>query len=274
MTGARRKVVSTVTAFKGSYNLDRMDDAQLERYSRHILLPQIDIAGQQRLLESRVLIIGAGGLGSPVALYLAASGIGQIAISDYDQVELSNLQRQIIHKTNDIGRNKVDVAREAMRSLNPDINIDTFALCLEGSALKEQVCHADVVIDASDNFDTRFTLNDVCVDEMTPLVSGAVIRMEGQATVFRNELQSSPCYRCLYSNADSALPEESCSDSGILAPVAGVIGAVMATEALKLLLGLGETLCGRLLLFDASCMEWRNLRLPKDPQCPVCSSRN
>ncbi|MGM0594051.1 MAG: HesA/MoeB/ThiF family protein [Pseudomonadota bacterium] len=247
-----------------------MNDEQLLRYSRQIMLPQLDVAGQQRLLDSHALIIGMGGLGSPVAMYLAAAGVGQLTLVDFDTVELSNLQRQILHGTEDIGRPKVASARDALLRLNPDVVVEEVNLKLEGAALDEAVALADVVIDASDNFASRFAINDACVRARRPLVSGAAIRMEGQVSVFHNELDDSPCYRCLYRDEEGLA--QTCSESGVLAPVVGVIGALQATEALKVLAGIGETLRGRLLLWDAMRMEWRSLGLRKDPACPCCGA--
>lgn len=245
-----------------------MNDEQLLRYSRQILLPQFDVERQRKLLDSRVLIIGAGGLGSPVALYLAAAGIGHIAISDFDQVELSNLQRQVAHGSGDIGRAKVESARDAMLGLNPDIEVRTIDHALHDDELITEVRAADVVIDGSDNFTTRFEINRACVQTRTPLVSGAVIRMEGQLAVFRPELDDQPCYHCLYGGGDELA--ESCSQTGVLAPVAGTVGCMQATEAIKVLTGVGTPLTGRLLVMDASDMSFRTLRIPKDPRCPVC----
>jgi molybdopterin-synthase adenylyltransferase len=247
-----------------------VDDQQLLRYSRQIMLPSIGIEGQQRLLDSRALIIGMGGLGSPVAMYLAAAGVGHLVLVDDDAVDLSNLQRQLAHGTEDIGRPKVESARDTLHGLNPDIHIDAIGRRLEMNELVEQARQADVVVDASDNFATRFAVNAACVQARTPLVSGAAIRMEGQIAVFRPDREGSPCYRCLYK--DEGELEETCSDNGVLAPLVGIIGSVQAMEALKLLLGLGESLTGALLLLDARDMEWRRLRLPKDPHCPVCAS--
>ena len=245
-----------------------MDDKQLLRYSRHILLPQLGIDGQQTLLDARVLIVGLGGLGSPVAMYLAASGVGHLVIVDRDRVELSNLQRQIVHTTNNIGVDKSASARQTLQALNPDIRISTFHQTLPADALTEQVRLADAVVDASDNFATRFGLNRLCVDRKKPLISGAVIRLEGQVTTFRADHRDSPCYRCLYRDMDEIA--EACSETGVLAPVAGIIGSIQATETLKVLAGIGQTLKGRLLILDALTMEWREVRLRKDPECPVC----
>ncbi len=246
-----------------------MDDSQLLRYSRHILLPQIGYEGQQKLLGSRVLIIGLGGLGSPVALYLAASGVGELVIADYDLVELSNLQRQIVHTTATIGQEKVRSARQALVALNSDVDVTTIGSRLDPETLDREVHLADVCVDASDNFATRFALNRACIRHKKPLISGAVIRMEGQVAVFRSDRPDSPCYRCLYKDMDEL--GETCSEAGVLAPVPGIIGSIQATETLKVLLDIGESLAGRLLLLDALTMEWRSVRLHKDPACPECS---
>jgi adenylyltransferase/sulfurtransferase len=245
-----------------------MNDDQLLRYSRHILLPQVGIEGQERLRAARVLIVGMGGLGSPVALYLAASGVGHLVLVDHDHVEISNLQRQIVHTSASIGLAKVASAQQTLLGINPEITITTFGQRLDVDALMEQVGLADAVVDATDNFATRFALNRVCVAQKTPLISGAAIRMEGQVAVFRPDRPDSPCYRCLYKDMDEL--GETCSQTGVLAPVVGIIGSIQATETLKVLLDMGETLTGRLLLLDAYTMEWRSLRLHKDPQCPVC----
>lgn len=247
-----------------------MEAQQHARYSRHVLLSQIGEAGQTRLLESRVLIIGLGGLGSPVAMYLAASGIGELVLSDYDQVELSNLQRQIVHTTADVGRNKVDSASDGLGRLNPGVRVTPMAWALDDD-LGSEVDRADVVVDACDNFETRFAVNRACWQTRTPMVSAAAIRMEGQVTVFDPRVATSPCYRCLY--ADDDRPEgEVCSQVGVLAPLLGVLGSIQAVEVIKLIAGFGQPLVGRLLLLDALNLEFRELRLPKDPNCPVCST--
>lgn len=245
-----------------------MDDKQLLRYSRHILLPPVGIDGQQKLLDARVLIIGLGGLGSPVAMYLAASGVGHLVIVDRDRVELSNLQRQIVHSTETVGEDKVASAQASLHRLNPDIRVTIFNKTLEAEALAEQVKLADAVVDACDNFATRFGLNRLCVEYKKPLISGAVIRLEGQVTTFRADLPGSACYRCLYQDMDEIA--ESCSETGVLAPVAGIIGSIQATETMKVLTGMGQTLNGRLLILDAQIMEWREMKLRQDPACPVC----
>ncbi|MGD8998879.1 MAG: molybdopterin-synthase adenylyltransferase MoeB [Granulosicoccaceae bacterium] len=248
-----------------------MNDDELLRYSRQIMLPQIGIEGQQRLADSRALIIGAGGLGSPAAMYLAAAGVGELVIVDDDVVELSNLQRQILHTAAAVGRAKVDSARDTLLALNPLIRVTPVGARLDDQALREQVGQADVVLDCSDNFATRFAVNTACVATRTALVSGAAIRFEGQLTVFQPGLPDSPCYRCLYSES-SEDEELLCSENGVLAPVVGNIGTLQAVEAIKLLAGIGDSLCGRLLMFDALHMEWRSMRFRRDPDCPVCGT--
>ncbi|MCK4951511.1 MAG: molybdopterin-synthase adenylyltransferase MoeB [Gammaproteobacteria bacterium] len=245
-----------------------MNDNQLLRYSRQIMLPQVGIEGQQKLLDSRVLIIGLGGLGSPIAMYLASAGVGHLTLVDDDSVELSNLQRQILHTQHDIGKSKVDSAQDTLLALNPDISITTFSTRLDDNALSQQVQQADIILDATDNFATRFKINAACVQNRTPLVSGAAIRTEGQVAVFRPELDDSPCYRCLYK--DEGELDETCTENGVLAPLVGIIGSVQAMEAIKILIGLGESLCGKLLILDGMTMEWRTIKLNKDPDCPVC----
>jgi len=245
-----------------------MNDDQLLRYSRQILLPQIDIIGQQKILDSQVLIIGLGGLGSPVAMYLAAAGVGQLTLVDDDLVETSNLQRQIIHSEDDIGRLKVDSAAESIKKINSDCQVEVKTTRLNKSALDRAVEEADVVIDCSDNFATRFLLNEVTQAHKTPLVSGAAIRMEGQVTVYDSRQSGSACYRCIYQ--DEGELQQTCSESGVLSPLLGIIGSVQAVEAIKLIAGIGETLSGRLLIFDALSMSWQEMKLRQDPTCPVC----
>lgn len=247
-----------------------MDDAQLLRYSRHIMLPQVGVEGQQRLQQSKALIIGMGGLGSPVAMYLAASGVGTLYLNDFDAVELSNLQRQIIHDSTSIGLLKTTSAARTLTRLNPEIDIQVIDEQLTGTRLDDCVGAVDVVIDGTDRFASRYAINASCIRQRTPLVSGAAIRMEGQVSVFQSALADSPCYRCLYK--DAADTEQTCSENGILAPVVGMIGTIQATEALKVLLSIGTTLTGRLLILDALTMEIRILGLSKDPNCPACAS--
>ena len=246
------------------------DAAYRQRYSRHIKLPQYGLEGQQRIDQSRVLIVGMGGLGSSLAMYLASSGVGALALCDYDIVELSNLQRQIIHGTDQIGNLKVDSAAHRIAILNPLVRTIPLGWSLSDGELAEQVSAADVVVDASDNFSTRFLLNRLCWQHTTPLVFAAAIRMEGQLSVFDPRSSSSPCYNCLYHNEDET-EGEACSEVGVLAPLLGIIGSIQATETLKLLLGIGEPLIGRLLLVDALYLELRTLKLPKDPACRVCA---
>ncbi|OOV86456.1 MULTISPECIES: HesA/MoeB/ThiF family protein [Oceanospirillales] len=245
-----------------------MQDQQLLRYSRQIMLPEVDIAGQQALLDARVLIIGMGGLGSPSALYCAAAGIGTLALSDFDEVDLSNLQRQIVHRQNSIGQPKVVSAKTMLNELNPECQIVTLPEKLEGDALQEQVRLADVVLDCSDRFSTRFAINAACVAERTPLVSGAAIRFGGQLAVFDSREESSPCYRCLYDDSDDEAMR--CAESGVISPLVGVIGSLQALEAIKLISGAGSSTAGRLLIFDALDTQWRSMSLSKDPACPVC----
>jgi len=246
-----------------------MNDDQLLRYSRQIMLPQLDVAGQEKLLASRVLIIGVGGLGAPVAMYLAAAGVGELTLVDDDEVDLANLQRQIIFDTQAIGEKKVTSAMHRLNRINPEIKINTIYSRLVEPELQSEVRKADVVVDATDNFKTRFQINQACVVEKKPLVSGAAIRMEGQVTVFDNRDDDSPCYRCLYNDDGSEL-DQSCSNNGVLAPVVGIIGSIQACEVIKLILPVGETLVGKLLLLDASHMEWRTIKVRPDPDCPVC----
>tara|TARA_R110001606_G_scaffold399310_1_gene584777 strand:- start:106530 stop:107291 length:762 start_codon:yes stop_codon:yes gene_type:complete len=245
-----------------------MNDDQLLRYSRQILLPQIDITGQQTLLNSHVLIVGLGGLGSPVALYLAAAGVGHLTLVDDDVVELSNLQRQIIHGEQDIGRLKVESAADSLRAINSDIQIEIHTTRLTEQALTMAVSAVDVVVDCSDNFATRFLLNKVTQQLMTPLVSGAAIRMEAQVTVYDPRQIGSACYRCIYE--DNGELQQTCSESGVLSPLLGIIGSMQAMETIKLLTHIGESLAGRLMIFDALAMTWRELKLRQDPDCPIC----
>lgn len=246
-----------------------MDDNQLLRYSRHILLPEIGIDGQEKLLAAHVLLIGAGGLGAPVSLYLAASGVGRISLCDHDAVDLTNLQRQIVHFTDSIGKPKVDSARATLGRINPEITVDAIPERVAGARLEQLVAGADVVIDATDNFATRHAINRACVKHSKPLVSGAAIRFDGQIASFDLRRTDSPCYHCLFPEGGD-LEEMRCAVMGVFAPLVGVIGAMQAAEALKLLMGVGRDLTGRLLLLDALSMEWRNVRLKKDPDCSVC----
>ena len=245
-----------------------LNDNQLLRYNRQIMLPDIGIEGQEKLWDSHVLILGMGGLGAPVAMYLASSGVGHLTLVDDDVVELSNLQRQIVHTTGALGEPKVESAKRTLLTLNPEVRIDTIGHRLEGDSLKAAVEAADVAIEATDNFDSRFALNQACVLTGTPLVSGAVIRMEGQVSVFKLDDPESPCYNCLYPETGGG--GGTCAENGVLGSVAGIIGTIQATEAVKLLLGIGETLTGRLMLLDARTMEWHTVRLRKNTKCPTC----
>ncbi len=246
-----------------------MNDNQLLRYSRHILLPQIGYEGQDKLVNSHALIVGAGGLGSPAALYLAAGGVGKLTICDFDVVDLTNLQRQIIHTTRSVGINKAISAQQTIHELNPDVEVRTVCERLTEDSLHALVAEADVVLDCTDNFATRYALNRVCVKLRKPLVSGAAINFEGQVTVFDMRADDSPCYHCLFPEIGN---EEGlrCAESGVFSPLVGIIGTTQAAEAMKLLMGIGQSLQGRLLLLDALHMEWRSLKLAKDPACKVC----
>ncbi len=246
-----------------------MNDKQLLRYSRHILLPQIEYAGQEKLTKSHALIVGAGGLGAPAALYLAASGVGRLTICDFDAVDLTNLQRQIIHTTQSVGINKAVSAQQTIYEINPEVNVQTVQQKSTEAEFKNLAADADVVIDCSDNFATRYALNRVCFTLKKPLVSGAAVRFEGQVTVFDFRHESSPCYHCLFPDTGSD-QETRCAENGVFAPLVGMIGTTQAAEALKLLMNIGESLQGRLLLLDALSMEWRTIKLARDPKCAVC----
>ena len=248
-----------------------MDDDQLLRYSRHILLPEIGIDGQQKLLDSQVLLIGAGGLGAPVSLYLVASGVGRLTICDDDSVDLTNLQRQIVHFTDSIGEYKVESARRTLSRINPQTIVTTVAERVTGEQLEQLVRSADVIIDCTDNFITRHAVNRACVKFSKALVSGAGVRFDGQVAVFDLRRADSPCYHCLFPESGD-LEEMRCAVMGVFAPLVGIIGSIQAAEALKLLMGVGRNLTGRLLLLDALAMEWRSVRLKKDPQCVVCGA--
>ncbi len=246
-----------------------MDNDKLLRYSRQMMLPEIDAEGQQRLEDARVLIIGLGGLGSSSSVYLAAAGVGHLVLVDFDEVDISNLQRQIVHATKDIGRLKVDSAKEHLLELNPEIQVTKIDHKIENEELEEQVKLATVVVDCSDNFQTRFAINDACVKYKIPLVSGAAIRFEAQVSVFDSRHEDSPCYRCLYGS--EAEVEQSCTANGVISPLLGIVGSIQACEAMKIIMNLGETLEGRLLLLDVMHMEWHTAKLNKDPSCPVCN---
>ncbi len=246
-----------------------MNDHQLLRYSRHILLPQVEYEGQEKLTKSHVLIVGAGGLGSPTALYLAASGIGELTICDFDNVDLTNLQRQIIHTTQSVGINKAVSAQQTIYEINPEVIVYPMQQKSTEAEFAALIKRADVVVDCSDNFATRYALNRLCFEQKKPLVSGAAIRFEGQITVFDFRNAASPCYECSYPDVGSD-QEMRCADNGVFAPLVGMIGTAQAAEVLKLLLNIGETLQGRLLLLDALTAEWRTIKLARDPACALC----
>lgn len=246
-----------------------LSDEQLLRYSRQIMLPEVEIDGQEAWLSASVLIVGLGGLGSPVALYLAAAGVGKLVLVDDDQVDLSNLQRQVIHTTDRIGQPKVESARQALLAVNPDVEVQAINERLSDTAMAKLIATVDLVVDCTDNFGSRFAINRACVAHKKPLVSGAAIRMEGQVAVYDSRRSDSPCYQCLYKQGDDE--NLTCSESGVLAPLVGIIGSVQAMEALKVLAAVGEPLVGKLLLLDGRTMEWRSLKLRRDKACPVCS---
>ncbi len=244
-----------------------MNDEQLLRYSRQIMVAGFDLDGQEKLLASRALVVGLGGLGSPVALYLAAAGVGHLMLADFDQVDLTNLQRQIIHGTGDIGRPKTDSAADRIQALNPETRVELITERLTPDALEQRVKAVDIVIDGSDNFATRFAVNAACVAARRALVSGAVIGMDGQVAVFRPDLDG-PCYRCVYD--DTGEEAQSCSETGVMGPLTGVVGSLLALEAVKVLADFGTPLNHRLLVVDGLTQSWRRLNLRRDPDCPVC----
>ena len=247
-----------------------MKDDDLLRYSRQIMLPEFDVAGQQRLLAAHVLIAGVGGLGSPAAMYLGASGVGRLTLADDDVVDLSNLQRQIAHEEATVGRSKVASAAERIAGLNSGVAVSAIPRRLEGELLTAAVADADIVLDATDNMATRVAINAACVATRTPLVSGAAIRMEGQVAVFDPRDPESPCYRCLYDDVgEEAL---NCAENGVIAPLVGIVGTVQAMEAVKLIAGVGEPLVGHVLYLDAKRMDWRKFTLPRNPRCPACGT--
>lgn len=246
-----------------------LNDDQLLRYSRQIMLPEVDLEGQEKLLAAKVLVLGLGGLGSPVAMYLAAAGVGNLVLADFDTVDLSNLQRQIVHTQARIGVNKAESAAQTLRALNPEVQIECITHHLDADALTELVQDMTLVVDCTDSFATRFALNAACAKAKVPLVSGAAIRLEGQVAVFDFRQQDAPCYRCLYEESEEDL---TCAANGVLAPLVGVIGSMQALEAIKLIAGFGVSLAGKLLVFDARYSQWRELRLARDPECPVCAN--
>ena len=251
-----------------------MDDSQLLRYSRHILLDEVGIEGQQAILASHALVIGAGGLGCPAALYLASAGVGRITIADHDTVDLTNLQRQILHTTARVGQPKAESARAGIGDLNPEVRVTALTARVEGALLDRLVAQADVVLDCCDNFATRHAINSACVAHRKPLVSGAAVRFDGQISVFDLRDDDAPCYHCLFPQGDDA-NEERCATMGVFAPITGIIGAMQAAEALKLMVASPAlpSLSGRLLLLDARAMEWHGVTVKRDPGCAVCAAR-
>ena len=247
-----------------------MEDEELLRYSRQIMLPEIDIAGQEKLLAARVLVVGLGGLGSPVAMYLAAAGVGHLVLLDFDTVELSNLQRQIAHTTGRIGESKVTSSAQTISALNPNTRVTCIDHKLDEAEIEHEIQQANLVVDCTDNFEIRHNINEHCVAHKTPLVTGAAIRLEGQVMVYDPEVADSPCYRCLYQDADGVAL--SCSENGVAAPVVGIIGTIQAMETIKLIAGFGQSLAGYLLVFDAKTMDWRKLKLTRNPTCATCST--
>jgi len=246
-------------------------DEQIERYSRHIILPEVGGSGQQKMLEARVLLLGAGGLGSPAAYYLAAAGIGNLGIVDFDQVDLSNLQRQIIHSTERIGMLKTESAKKTIQALNPDVNVTLYNEKMDSSNIMSLIKEYDYVVDGSDNFPTRYLVNDACVMKNKTLIHGSIYRFEGQVTVFKPG--DGPCYRCLYPEPPPPGMVPNCQEGGVLGVLAGVIGNLQVVEVLKLILGIGKPLVGKLLIYDALNTEFRNLRLRRDVNCPICGEK-
>jgi len=248
-----------------------LNDEELLRYSRQILMPRFDIAGQTSLKSARVLVVGAGGLGCPVALYLGAAGIGHLTLADDDTVEVANLQRQIAFEQSDLGESKAERLADRVRRINPEVSVTALTERLEGDELQRQVDSVSLVVDCTDNFNTRFALNRACVAARVPLVSGAAIRGEGQLAVYDVRDESSPCYHCLY--PEQGNEDLTCSEAGVIGPLVGMIGASQAMEAIKVITGIGKPLTGRLLILDAWQMEWREMKLARDPGCPVCAGR-
>src|SRR5215216_5234390 len=247
----------------------RLTKRELQRYSRHLIMPEVTAEGQKRLKAARVLCIGAGGLGSPASLYLAAAGVGRLGLVDFDSVDLTNLQRQILHGTKDIGRSKLESARDRLRDINPDIEIDLHNCRLSGENAVQIVADYDVIVDGSDNFATRYLSNDVCVFAGKPNIYGSVFRFEGQTTVFAPQL-GGPCYRCLFPEPPPPGSVPNCAQAGVLGVLPGIIGMLQTIEAIKLIVGIGEPLIGRLVHFDALKLQFRELKLRRDPKCPVC----
>ena len=254
------------------HNRPAMDDAALLRYSRHILLDELGPDAQQRFAASHALIVGLGGLGAPAAQFLAAAGVGRLTLCDPDRVDLTNLQRQILYSGADIGARKVDAGRARLAAINPDVGVAVLPERVGPGELARLVADADVVLDCTDNFATRHAINRACVQARKPLVSGAALRFDGQLSVFDVRDAASPCYHCLFGE-DGELEETRCATMGVFAPLVGIVGSTQAAEALKLIAGVGTSLAGRLLLLDALTMQWREVRVPRDPACPVCGAR-
>ena len=247
----------------------KFSDEQIHRYSRQMILPGIGGGGQRKLLEAKVLIMGAGGLGSPAAIYLAAAGVGTIGLADFDRVELHNLQRQILHKTDDLGRLKVQSGRKTLESLNPEVKVQTYSDRIVSANIREIIRGYDLVLDGSDNFPTRFLVNDACYFERKTLISGAILRFDGQLSTFKPH-SGGPCYRCLFPEPPPPGMVPSCQEAGVLGAVAGVIGILQANEALKEILGLGESMAGRFLMFNALNLSFHEVKIAKNSNCPLC----
>jgi len=252
----------------------RFTEEQIKRYARHIILPEVGGNGQEKLLNSKVLVIGAGGLGSPAILYLAAAGVGTIGIVDFDVVDFSNLQRQVIHNTERVGTPKVESAKKTVEMLNPDVKVITYNTRISKENIMDIIKDYDVVLDGTDNFPTRFLINDACYFAGKPLVSAAMLRFEGQVSVFDYRIkENSPCYRCLFPEPPPPGLVPTCQEAGILGSIGGIMGCIQATEAIKLILGIGEPLVGKLLIMDALSMDFRKVKLRKDPNCPLCGEK-
>ncbi len=249
-----------------------MNDSQLLRYSRHILLDELGVEGQQALLSSHVLMVGAGGLGSPVALYLGSAGVGRITVVDHDRVDTTNLQRQIAHTLARVGQFKAESVRQAIADVNPDVQVKVVTRRADDALLDELLPQVDLVLDCCDNFATRQAINQACVRHHKPLVSGAAIRFDGQVAVYDPRREDSPCYACVFPPSEAA-EEALCATMGVFAPLVGMVGTVQAAEALKLLCGIGRPLTGRLLMVDGRTMDWNEVRIPRNPACPVCGPR-
>lgn len=248
-----------------------LSDEELLRYSRQIMLPELDVAGQEKLKAATVMIVGLGGLGSPVAMYLAAAGVGHLILVDHDEVDLTNLQRQIVHNSERIGESKVHSARETILDLNPHCKVTVEAKRLKERSADRLVASANAIVDCTDNFSTRFLLNRLSVQYQVPLISGAAIRMDGQISVYDPNNEESPCYQCLFD--DTGEGDQTCANNGVLAPIVGLVGSIQAVETLKQLTGMGQTLVGRLLMVDGLNMRFREVRLKKNPDCEACSGK-